>query len=79
MTHRHVRDIHRLLEAEAAPYGASVEIEHTNGGHLRGVFHVGGQHVFIITSTTPSSTERLHQNIRHDARRALRSIAPWAK
>jgi hypothetical protein len=74
MTDRRIRDLHRLLEAEAEPYGASVKIEPTAGGHLRGVFSVGERQVFIITSFSPSSTWRVHRHVRADARRALRSL-----
>jgi hypothetical protein len=73
MTVRRIRDLYRLLEAEAEPYGASVKIEHTAGGHLRGVFGVGERQVFIAISLSPS-TRRVHRHVRADARRALRSL-----
>jgi hypothetical protein len=73
MTDRRIRDLYRLLEAEAEPYGASVKIEPTAGGHLRGVFSIGACQVFIITSLSPS-TWRVHRHVRADARRALRSL-----
>jgi len=74
MTERRLRDLHKLLTLEAAPYGASVSLEHTSGGHLRGTFTVGSHHTFIITSFTPSSTYRQHRHVRADARRALRRL-----
>jgi hypothetical protein len=73
MTARRIRDLYRLLEAEAAPYSASIKIEPTAGGHLRGVFSIGARRIFITISLSPS-TRRVHRHVRADARRALRSL-----
>ena len=50
MTVRRVRDLYLLLVAEAEPYGAAVCVEHTNGGHLKGIFSIGEHEVFIVAS-----------------------------
>jgi hypothetical protein len=69
---RRVRDLTRLLRAEASAYGAAVWIEPTNGCHYRAVFSKGDRRVFIILSRSPSRPCQL--DVRADARRALRSL-----
>jgi hypothetical protein len=73
MTDRRIRDLHRLLADEAAPYGAKVRIEHTDGGHLRGVFSVGTREAYIITASSPSCW-RSSRKVRLTARRILRNL-----
>jgi hypothetical protein len=73
MTDHRIRDLRRLLETEAERYGAAVRVEHTNGGHLKGIFSLGEQKVFIIASFSPS-TWRCDRHVRADARRALRNL-----
>ena len=70
---RRTRDLYRLLAVEAEPYGAKVQIERTNGGHLKGIFSIGEHEVFIIASF--SSSTRCDRYVRADARRALRNLA----
>ena len=83
MTTRNVRDLTRLLQGVAEPYGAAVNIERTGGGHLRAVFSLGVQSVFILASSTPSDAYRAYRNIRADARRVLNRfplrVAPTAR
>jgi hypothetical protein len=74
MTDRRIRDLRRLLEAEAERCSASIKIEPTAGGHLRGVFTVGERQAFIIISLSPSSAWRVHRRVRADARRTLRTL-----
>jgi hypothetical protein len=71
MTTCHVRDLTRLLQGVAAPYVAAVNIEPTGSGHLRAVFSIGVQSVFILASSSPSDADRASRNIRADARRVL--------
>jgi hypothetical protein len=71
---RRIRDLYRLLAVEAEPYGATVRVERTNGGHLKCIFSVGEHEVFVVTSFSPSSTWRFGRHVRADARRALRSL-----
>ena len=73
MTARRIRDLRRLLQAEAQVYGAHVRIEHTGSTHLRAVFSHGDGQVFILAAATPSDW-REHRHLRARARRALRSI-----
>jgi hypothetical protein len=74
MANRRIRDLRRLLETVAEPFGATVLIEHTRGSHLRGTFVVGTRQAFIITSFTPSD-RRVRYRVQTDARRTLRSLA----
>src|SRR5262249_14636566 len=71
MTTRHARDLTRLLQGVAAPYVAAVNIEPIGSGHLRAVFSIGVQPVFIVASSSPSDADRAYRNIRADARRGL--------
>ncbi len=72
MTRRH-RDLLRLLRGIAAPYGAGITIEQTNGNHWRATFTVGTRSAFVITgSTTRDWRER--QEVRAMARRVLREL-----
>ena len=73
MTDHRIRDLRRLLESEAELFGATVRVEHTNGGHLKGIFSLGEHEVFIIASF--SSSTRCDRYVRADARRALRNLA----
>ena len=73
MTDHRIRDLRRLLESEAERFGATVRVEHTNGGHLKGIFSLGEHEVFIIASSS-SSTWRCDRYVRTDARRALRNL-----
>jgi hypothetical protein len=73
VTDRRIRDLRRLLEIETEPYGASVTIEITNGGHLRHTFRLGDRHVFTISSFSPRCTGS-HQKTVVQARRALRAL-----
>ena len=72
MTDHRIRDLRRLLESEAERFGATVRVEHTNGGHLKGIFSLGEHEVFIIASF--SSSSRCDRYVRADARRALRNL-----
>jgi hypothetical protein len=54
MTDRRIRDLQRLLTAEAERYGAAVRVEHTNGGHLKGIFSLGEHEVFISPRSHPA-------------------------
>jgi hypothetical protein len=72
MTDRRARDLRRLLEAQAEPYGAAVAIE-PGGKHLRCTFSVGHQRAFITVSRSPSDPNA-HRHVRADARRALRAL-----
>jgi hypothetical protein len=73
MADRRIRDLRRLLEAVAEPYGATVAIERTTDGHLRSTFVAGPHSVFIITSFSPSD-QRARWNVTADARRALKHM-----
>jgi hypothetical protein len=75
MTARRIRDLRRILEAEAEPYGASVTIELTNGSHLRHIFRLGDRHVFVISALSPHNSWRTHRQVRAEARRVLRQLA----
>ncbi len=72
---RRIRDLYELFEAEAKPYGASVNIQTTNGGHLRAVFKIGTRQAFVIMSRTPKSEWRANSNAVSDARRTLRRLS----
>ena len=74
MTDRRIRDLRRLLEAEAEGFGATVTIEITNGSHLKHTFRVGNQRVFTISALSPHNTWRTHRQVRAEARRALRNL-----
>ena len=74
VTTRRLRDLRRLLEAEAEAYGAAVRIEQTNGNHLKAIFNVANRQVFIITPWSPGS-RFVHRYVRADARRALRALS----
>jgi hypothetical protein len=74
VTARRIRDLHRLLEAEAEPYGAVVRVERTSGSHLKAVFNVGGRETFVITSFSPHSTWRADRKVRAQPRRSLRNL-----
>ena len=73
MTARRIRDLRRLLEAEAQVYDARFRIMQTGGDHLRIVFSQGANHTFIITGSTPSDW-RHRRVVRAAARRALRNL-----
>jgi hypothetical protein len=72
---RRLRDLRRLLTAEAAPFGAKVRIERTNGSHIRGIFRVGAREASIVTAFTPGDW-RFDRKVRADARRVLRNLEP---
>jgi hypothetical protein len=72
MTDRRMRDLRRLLEATAEPYGATIRIEHS-GRHLRCTFTIGARQGYIVTSFTPSDW-RFHRKVERDARRMLHSL-----
>jgi hypothetical protein len=74
MADRRIRDLRRLLEAEAQPFGANLAIETTGGCHWRCIFTLGSQRAFIIASRS-SSDRREHRHVRADARRTLRHLA----
>jgi hypothetical protein len=74
VTGRRLRDLRRLLQAEAEPHGAVGRIERTGGSHLKATFDVAGRQTFIITSWSPS-TWRFGCYVRAEARRALRELA----
>ena len=74
MADRRIRDLRRLLETVAEPYGATVLVEYTRGSHLRSTFTVGARQRFIITSLSPSD-RRVGRQIEADARRTLRELA----
>jgi hypothetical protein len=71
---RRIRDLYKLLKAAAEPFGATVEIERTNGDHLRATFAIGTRRTFIITGLSPSDW-RVNREVRANARRVLRSLA----
>ena len=73
MTDRRIRDLRRLLESVAEPYGATVSIEQTSGNHLRGVFTIGTRQTLIITGFSPSDW-RVSRQVKSDARRKLREL-----
>ena len=74
MTSRRIRDLRRLLEDVAAPFGATVAIERTNGDHLRGVLTIGERHACIVMSASPHSEWRQSRCVTRDAKRALRGL-----
>lgn len=74
---RSLRDLRRLLESVAEPFGATVIVEHTRGNHLRGTFAIGTRQVFIITSWSPSDW-RAGRQIEANARRMLRELTGGA-
>jgi hypothetical protein len=74
MTSRRIRDLRRLIEAEAQVYDARFRIMQTGRDHLRIVFSQGANHAFIITASTPSDW-RYCRKVRADARRALRNLS----
>jgi hypothetical protein len=74
MADRRIRDLRRLLQAVAEPYGATVAIERANGGHLRSTFVRGPHSIFIISSFSPGD-RRARWNVTADARRALKHMA----
>jgi hypothetical protein len=74
MASRRLRDLRRLLEAEAQPYGATVALEVTGGCHWRCTFTLGSQHAFFFASRTPSD-RHAHRLVKADARRTLRYLA----
>jgi hypothetical protein len=73
MADRRIRDLRRLLQTVAEPYGAAVVVEHTRGNHLRGVFTIGTRQTSIITAHTPSDW-RVSRKVQSDARRKLRAL-----
>jgi hypothetical protein len=73
MTDRRIRDLRRLLTDEAAPYGARVRIEKTNGSHLKSTFSVGEREAYMVSAYTPSDW-RASRKVRADARRILRNL-----
>jgi hypothetical protein len=78
MTDCRVRDLYLLLlVVEAEPFGATVRVEHANGGHLKGIFTVNGREAFVIASLT-AAPWRCDRHVRADARRALRSLTTSA-
>jgi hypothetical protein len=77
MTARRIRDLRRLLESVAEPFGATVLIEQTRGSHLRGVFTVGARRAVIITGFSPGDW-RVPKKIQSDARRKLRKLTGGA-
>ena len=74
MTTRRLRDLRRLLETLAEPYGATVIIERTRGNHLRGTFTIGPRQAFIITSWSPKNEWRVSRKIAATAHRTLREL-----
>jgi hypothetical protein len=83
MADRRIRDLRRLLQTVAEPYGATVLIEQTRRGHLRGTFAIGTRRAFIITGLSPSD-RRISRHVEATARRTLRelcfsssSVAAW--
>jgi hypothetical protein len=77
MTARRLRDLRRLLESVAEPFGATVIVEHTSGNHLRGTFAIGTRQAFIIASWSPSDW-RAGRQIEANARRMLRELTGGA-
>jgi len=73
VTARRIRDLRRLLQAEAQIHGARVRIEHTGGDRLRAVFSQGANQVCVVAAATPSDW-RDYRHLRARARRALRSL-----
>jgi hypothetical protein len=73
MTDRRIRDLRRLLETEAAVFGAIVAIETCGSGHLRCTFTVGVRAAFITASRSPSDPHT-SRHVRADARRTLRHL-----
>jgi hypothetical protein len=71
---RRMRDLRRLVESVAAPYGAVAVVELTNGSHLRVTFTLGTRRGFIVTGFSPGD-RRINRIVRADARRALKRLA----
>jgi len=69
-----IRDLQRMLETVAEPFSADVEIETTNGQHLRVILTLGPRCGCVIASMTPSDRWHADQNVRADARRLLRRL-----
>jgi hypothetical protein len=74
MADRRFRDLRRLLDTLADPYGAAVIIEKTGGSHWRCTFTLGARHAFIIASFSPSD-RNASRHVTADARRTLRHLA----
>jgi hypothetical protein len=74
VTDRRLRDLLRLLTAEAAPFGARVRIEKTAGSHIKSTFSVGAREGFIVSAFTPGDW-RYARKVRADARRVLRNLS----
>jgi hypothetical protein len=74
VTARRLRDLRRLLQAEAEAHGAEVRIERTSGSHLRGVFSVGGRETSIFMAWSPRCDYQNRRYVVTDARRALRGL-----
>lgn len=70
---RRLRDLRRLAQSMAEPYGATVTIGPTNGSHLKVTFAKDGRRSFVIASYSPSDRRADHR-IRSDAHRALQKI-----
>jgi hypothetical protein len=77
MTARRLRDLRRLLESVAEPFGAAVVVEQTRGNHLRGTFTVGTHQAFIVTGLSPSDW-RVNRNVESIARQKLRELTGGA-
>jgi hypothetical protein len=73
MTGRRIRELHRLLETVAEPFGATVVVEQTRGNHLRGVFTIATRRTFIITGLSPGDW-RERRKVESVARRKLREL-----
>jgi hypothetical protein len=72
MADKRIRDLRRLLEDVAEPFGATVILDWT-GKHAHVTFIVGVRQAVFVTSKTPSDW-RASRNIETDARRILRQL-----
>jgi hypothetical protein len=70
-----IREMHRHLEAVAAPFGATVSTEITKGSHVRVIFTMAGRHACIIVSSSPRDSFEVKRRASADARRVLRGLS----
>jgi hypothetical protein len=70
---RRERDLKRRLLALAEPFGASVDIKRTGGGHLCATFKHGVAHIDVYLAWSPSDY-RAEKNAAAFVRRTLRTI-----
>jgi hypothetical protein len=74
MCDRRLRDLKRSLALLAKPFGATVKIENTSGGHFRAIF-ASGCWTLAITMPRSLSDRRSLRNTQAFVRRKLRRRA----